>query len=107
MATITIDDSFLDELVTEKINALLANKQAPQEIVWDLNDLCKVMGNKKPEWIREHILYNPRLMKEINELKDKGLLWGGGKGSTWKMSAIDIREFIETHRELIFLGGAK
>lgn len=104
MAVITIDDSFLDELIGKKVAQILDDMRLDQELVWDLNDLCKVMGNKKPEWIRDHILYNPRLIKDVNALKDKGLIWGGGKGSTWKMSAIDMREFITTHREQIFGG---
>lgn len=102
LITASIDESVLDELVNKKLKELLTTLDLNQSIVWDMNDLCTALGNKKPEWVREHILYNSKLMPELNELREKGLIWGGGKGGTWKMVATDIKRFIDKNREIIF-----
>lgn len=102
LITASIDESVLEELVSRKLKELLTTLDLNQAIVWDMNDLCKSLGNRKPEWVREHVLYNPKLIPEINELREKGLISGGGKGGTWKIVATDMKQFIDKNREIIF-----
>lgn len=77
------------------------DKKVHAHEIWGMKELRDYTLNKSETWVKRHILKNPALRDEIQKLRDRGALKGGGYGSNWMMFADDIKEFINENKEII------
>ncbi|MCH9267567.1 DUF771 domain-containing protein [Pediococcus acidilactici] len=93
-----------DKVLVDRIEWETTKKKAEAHEIWKMDDLKNYMLNKSTEWIKDNVLKNPHLYPQLQELRDKGALGGGGKGGTWWMFADEIKEFIDDNKEVIMRG---
>lgn len=77
-----------------------------QELVgtwWSMKDLERRL-NKKHEWIKENILYQPRFRKLLDVKNGGFVYYPERQGQTWSFQASRMAEFLELHFADIFRG---
>ncbi|MGF7436800.1 DUF771 domain-containing protein [Lentilactobacillus senioris] len=73
--------------------------------LWKTDDLRRWLGGRSFDWIKERILYNPRLSKDYQNMKkNKFIIEAKGKGGRWSFKAGETKEFIERNWKLINWG---
>ena len=87
-----------DKVLVDRIEWETTKKKAEAHEIWKMDDLKNYMLNKSTEWIKDNVLKNPHLYPQLQELRDKGALGGGGKGGTWWMFADEIKQFIDDNK---------
>ncbi|ANZ70346.1 DUF771 domain-containing protein [Pediococcus claussenii] len=90
-----------DKVLVDRIEWQETQEKAYAHEIWDKEELRLYLKKPSNTWINDHVLANPRLRDELNELRKKGALKGGGKGSTWLMFADDMKQFIADNKEII------
>lgn len=79
---------------------LKANEVAGR--LWTKDDLRECLGGRSFEWIKERILYNPRLSKDYQSMKqNKFIIEAKGKGGRWLFKASEMKDFIDRNWQLI------
>jgi len=91
---IPIPDKF--ELIeTDKLDNL--RSQAVTGRTWTMEGLRNWIGRKQVAWIKDNILFNPQYADEIQRMRDKREIVGGGRGSQYHFKASAMAAFIERH----------
>ncbi|MDV2911058.1 DUF771 domain-containing protein [Pediococcus acidilactici] len=90
-----------DKVLVDRIEWEKIQEKASKHEIWQIEDLKRYMLNRKIPWINHHILANPRLTRQLDELRERGALGGGGKGVSWWMFADEIKKFINDNKEVI------
>ncbi|MCY9807075.1 DUF771 domain-containing protein [Lentilactobacillus senioris] len=70
--------------------------------LWTKEDLRDLLGGRSFDWIKERVLYNPRLSKDYEEMKrNKFIIEAKGKGGRWLFKASEMKNFIDRNWNLI------
>lgn len=70
---------------------------------WNMKDLEERIG-KKSEWIKEHILYQPRFRKILDAEHGGCVYYPNIQGQAWTFLASGMASFLDTYFHQIFKG---
>lgn len=90
-----------DKVLIEKIVLSELRKEALSGTYWSMKDL-EQRTNKKSEWIKENILYPPRLRKILDIENGGFVFYPKSKGQTWSFQATKMADFLDKHFNQIF-----
>lgn len=65
-------------------------------IYWTMKDLERVL-NKKSDWIKDKILFHPKLKKELNVLNGGPAVYPRSRGEQWIFHAEEMREYLKNN----------
>ncbi|MGV0167638.1 DUF771 domain-containing protein [Furfurilactobacillus sp. WILCCON 0119] len=90
---VIVSKTYLKQLETEQTSGKL----------WSFDDLrINLFNGKAPQWVREHVLTNSKLRGQLDSLRAKSLIGGGGVGKPWWFQAQAMREFVQQNWSIIF-----
>lgn len=89
-------DNFINQLkaMQEQMDEL--EQQSLLGRWWRMDDLRKWLGNKSVDWIKDNVLYNPKLSRGIQSMIDSGyIVHKGTNGSPWLFKSQPMAQFLE------------
>ena len=94
-----------DHVLISKVELEDLQKDQLLGAYWTMKDL-ESRTNKKQEWLKENLLYVPKL-KELLDVKNGGFVYYPSKsGEKWSFQASEMAKFLDKNFCLIF-GGRK
>lgn len=91
-----------DSVLIKKVEIERLEKMELAGVWWTMKDLEKRI-NKKSEWIKENILYQPRFRERIDAKNGGFVYYPQSQGQTWAFQAKEMAEFLEIHFSSIFI----
>ncbi|MEC1177655.1 DUF771 domain-containing protein [Metasolibacillus meyeri] len=72
---------------------------------WTMKDL-ETRTNKKQEWLKEHVLYQPKFKKQLDIANGGFVYYPKKSGEKWAFQATKMAQFLDDNFYLIY-GGTK
>lgn len=90
-----------DSVLISKIELEELRRNELTGVYWNMKDLER-RTNKKSEWLKENILYNPRFKEVLDSDKGGFVYYPKSKGQTWTFQATRMADFLERNFSQIF-----
>jgi len=90
-----------DRVLISKVELEELKKKDLEGVYWTMKDLEKRI-NKKSEWIKENILYPPKLKDSLDVENGGFVYYPKNKGETWSFQASKMAQFLDHNFYKIF-----
>mgnify|MGYP001953273435 CR=1 FL=1 len=88
-------------VIIDKLEFEALKKSELLGVYWSMTDLEKRMGRKK-DWIKQHVLYNPRFKSTLDVTYGGFVYYPKKKGEPWSFHAIQMVKFLAENFIQIF-----
>jgi phage pi2 protein 07 len=90
-----------DSVLIQKTELEELKRQQLLGVYWTMQDLEQRVG-RKADWIKEHILYQPRFRKMLDVESGGFVYYPKGKGQAWAFQAAGMSQFLDKRFSDIF-----
>ncbi|WP_257351453.1 DUF771 domain-containing protein [Pseudalkalibacillus decolorationis] len=90
-----------DTILISKVEFYELKQSQLSGVYWSMKDLEKQI-NRKSEWIKENILYQPKFKKILDAELGGFVFYPKSKGQNWSFQASKMAEFLEKNFQRIF-----